>query len=249
VKPARRTLAEAVARSEARHVAVHKNRNVVEEVRELYRRSGGQTPRLGFDELASHYERQLEEQGVNSVEEFRQARLQVKVNDFVSPKIRDQLNALRSVVMVRGREVEIEYDVEEQPAPAATDVSAAPAYIGVARLRLPEKVARTMTIDDLPELDRPVRFVVTRGQRGAVRAATLEELQELLEGPWTPNAAGDAGPDSEPGTIGQGDAQRPATLGRPRGSGGPGRGSAPRKFGRVGGPKRNGRRGGGGKRR
>jgi hypothetical protein len=48
-------------------------------------------------------------------------------------------------------------------------------------------LARTLTEEELPVLDRPLRFVVTRGQRGAVRAATLEGLQELLEGPWTPN--------------------------------------------------------------
>ena len=38
--------------------------------------------------------------------------------------------------------------------------------IGVARLRLPEKIARTLTEGEVPSLDRPVRFVVTAGQRG-----------------------------------------------------------------------------------
>jgi hypothetical protein len=46
-------------------------------------------------------------------------------------------------------------------------------------------MARTLVAAELPELDRPLRFVVTRGQRGAVRAATLDELQELLDRPWT----------------------------------------------------------------
>ena len=59
------------------------------------------------------------------------------------------------------------------------------ARAGVARLRLPEKIARTLTEGELPTLDRPVRFVVTRGQRGAVRASTLEELQTRLDAPWT----------------------------------------------------------------
>jgi len=76
---------------------------------------------------------------------------------------------------VRDRDVEIDYDVEE--------VDGAP--VGVARLQLPEKVARTLTAGEVPVLDRPVRFVVYRGQRGQVRAKTLEELQLLLDAPWT----------------------------------------------------------------
>ena len=58
---------------------------------------------------------------------------------------------------------------------------------GVARLRLPEKLARTLTEDELPRLDRPVRFTVLRGPRGAVRASTLDELQDILDRPWSPD--------------------------------------------------------------
>jgi hypothetical protein len=78
-------------------------------------------------------------------------------------------------VPVRDRDVEIDYDVEEENG----------ASRGVARLRLPEKVARTLTESEVPTLDRPVRFVVQRGQRGSVRARTLEELQGQLDAPWT----------------------------------------------------------------
>jgi len=76
---------------------------------------------------------------------------------------------------VRDREVEIDYDVEE------TDAGP----IGVARLRLPEKIARSLTEGEIPSLDRPVRFVVLRGQRGSVRARTLDDLQTQLDQPWT----------------------------------------------------------------
>jgi ATP-dependent helicase HrpA len=51
---------------------------------------------------------------------------------------------------------------------------------------LPEKMARTLTGDELPRLDRPVRFTVLRGSRGAVRASTLDELQDILDRPWSP---------------------------------------------------------------
>jgi hypothetical protein len=71
--------------------------------------------------------------------------------------------------------VEIDYDVEE------TDGRP----VGVARLRLPEKIARSLTEGEIPALDRPVRFVVLRGQRGSVRARTLDELQTQLDQPWT----------------------------------------------------------------
>jgi ATP-dependent helicase HrpA len=70
---ARHVLAEALARGEARHPGVHRNRNAVEEIREVYRRSGGKTPKLGMAELTALYEDQLS--GVNSMVDFRHARV------------------------------------------------------------------------------------------------------------------------------------------------------------------------------
>jgi hypothetical protein len=171
---ARHILAEAAARGEARQVSIKRNQAAIDAVREAYRRSGGATPRLGLPELTALYEAQLAH--VNSVEEFRNARLTVKPNDFVSPEERERLSLLPDMVLVRDREAWIDYDVEERP-----DGS----LFGVARLRLPEKIARTVTESELPVLDRPMRFMVVRGQRGAVRADTLDELQELLDRPWS----------------------------------------------------------------
>ena len=54
-----------------------------------------------------------------------------------------------------------------------------------ARMQLPEKLARTLVAEELPVLDRPLRFVVTRGVRGTVRANSLGEVQELLSRPWS----------------------------------------------------------------
>jgi ATP-dependent helicase HrpA len=42
-----------------------------------------------------------------------------------------------------------------------------------------------MSEAELPTLDRPLRFVVTRGMRGAARATTLGELQDELDRPFT----------------------------------------------------------------
>jgi ATP-dependent helicase HrpA len=172
---ARHILAESLARGEARHFAVKKNHSAIEEIREAYKRSGGKTPRLGLAELTELYERQLT--NVNSMDEFRSARLVVDREKFIPREMREALNDLPGSVRIRDREVEVDYDVEERDGQRR----------GVARLRLPEKIARTLTEGEIPALDRPVRFVVLRGQRGAVRADTLEELQQALAQPWSPD--------------------------------------------------------------
>ncbi|MEJ7813277.1 MAG: DEAD/DEAH box helicase, partial [Gemmatimonadaceae bacterium] len=168
---ARHVLAESVAKGEARHVAVHRNRAVVEEVREVYRRSGGRTAKLGLAELTALYEERLA--GVESLDDFRAADLTLDADTLVPGEERERWLALPDATEVRGREVELRYEVEEGAG-------------GVIRLRLPEKVARTLTVEEVPQLDRPVRFAVHRGERGTVRADTLDELQELLDRPWSP---------------------------------------------------------------
>jgi hypothetical protein len=173
--PARRLLAEALAREEARHVAVKNNRPLIEEVRETWRRSAGETPKLGQQELTALYEAKLG--GVRSMEDFRHANLDLgaELNALVPSTTREQYQALPSVVLVRDREIELQYDVEEK----------AEGPLGVVRLRLPEKLARTLSEAEVPVLDRPVRFVVTRGARGAARADTLDALQEELDRPYS----------------------------------------------------------------
>jgi hypothetical protein len=170
---ARHVLAEALARGEARHPGVHRNRYAVEEVREVYRRSGGKTRQLDLAELTRIYEEQLAH--VNSMTDFRHARVDFNPDSIISPEDRARYADLPDTVEIRGKDVEIQYDVEE------TDAG----VLGVARLRLPEKIARNMSEAELPTLDRPLRFVVTRGMRGAARASTLEELQEELDRPFT----------------------------------------------------------------
>ena len=172
---ARHALAEALARGEARHFAVKQNRGAIDEIREAYKRSGGETKRLGLPELIALYEEQLA--GVSSMDDFRSARLAVDVDKFVPLDIRERLERLPNQVTIRDREVEMDYDVEDRDGERR----------GVVRLRLPEKIARTLTDAEIPDLDRPVRFVVLRGQRGAVRAETLDELQERLKQPWSPD--------------------------------------------------------------
>ena len=180
---ARHILAEAIARGEARHFAVKKNRDAIDEIREAYKRSGGETRRLGLAELTALYEKQLAD--VGSMDEFRAARLTVDREQFVPRAVREKLERLPQQVRIRDREVDIDYDVEERDGQRR----------GVARLRLPEKIARSLTEEEIPPLDRPIRFVVLRGQRGAVRADTLEELQELLAQPWSPDEVEESADD------------------------------------------------------
>ena len=119
------------------------------------------------------YETQLA--GVTSLDDLRAAQLDLDLDSLVPRDARARYLALPGTVVVRDREVEIDYDVEERDGQRA----------GVARLRLPEKLARTLSADELPTLDRDLRFIVTRGQRGSVRADSLDQLQELLARPWT----------------------------------------------------------------
>ncbi|MBA3645845.1 MAG: DEAD/DEAH box helicase [Gemmatimonadaceae bacterium] len=172
---ARRVLAEALARGEARHHAVRKNAPAIEMIREAYKRSGGETPRLSQAQLADLYAEQLSD--VNSYEEFKSARLLVDVERFVPHEVTERIAQLPTAVMIRDREVAIDYDVEEKDGMRRA----------VARLRLPQKIAKNLTEMELPSLDRPIRFVVLRGQRGAVRADSLAELQEELDKPWPPD--------------------------------------------------------------
>jgi hypothetical protein len=179
---ARRLLARALARGEARHPAVRRQASTVAQVRELYRRSGGVTPRLSEDELAAMYEAALQE--VTSMSGYRAAALRLDVASLVPAEQRARLAELPGAVEIRGKQIEIEYDLEPRAPAGGTEPG--DGVVPVARLRLPEKLARTLTEEELPRLDRPLRFVVVRGQRGAVRAATLGDLQEALDRPWSP---------------------------------------------------------------
>jgi ATP-dependent helicase HrpA len=170
---ARRVLADALARGEARHAAVQRNRQAIEELREAWRRSGGATPKLGQAELAAWYREQLS--GARNLQEYRSAPLRLDPDVFVPRAERARLLALPGAAEVRERTVPMHYEVEES----------ANGPLGVVRLVLPEKVARGLVAEELPPLDRPVRFTVMRGARGSVKAESIDELQDALKRPFT----------------------------------------------------------------
>src|SRR3970040_1288388 len=96
---ARRGLADALARGEARHAAVQRNREAIETVRECWRRSGGTTPGLSQAELAAWYAEGL--RGVRSLQEYRAAALRLDADAFVPRDVRARLMALCGAVEIR----------------------------------------------------------------------------------------------------------------------------------------------------
>ncbi len=213
----RHALAEALAKGEARHAAVNRNRVAIEEIREIYKRSGGATPRLGLPELTAMYERELAD--ARSLNDFKAAPLRLDLEPLVEPSAREKYAELPDTVSIRDKEMEIGYEVEEGNGERR----------GVARLRLPEKVARTLTDAELPQLDRPLYFMVMRGQRGAVRANSLQELQDALDLPWTQDEVERAGRG-----VRESSRDRDRSGGRGKGKRGGARGANKR-----GGPKRD----------
>ncbi|HZI07231.1 MAG TPA: DEAD/DEAH box helicase, partial [Archangium sp.] len=196
-RSARRALAEALARGEAEHPAVRRNQPAIDEVRELWRRSGGRTAKLGAPEQTALYEAQLE--GVTTLDDFLARPLALDLDALVPPETREQLLSLPDAVTLRDREVALDYEVEQ-------DEAGAP--VGVVRLDLPEKLARSLVEEELPLFDRPVRFVVGRGRRGALRADSLLELQELLDMPWMPDELEAARDEGGGGRTGRGKGPR-----------------------------------------
>lgn len=176
-QPARHLLAEAAARGELRHVGVRRNQPIVEEIRETWRRLGGVTPRFGQAELTAWYESAMGD--AREWEEIRAMSLRLDRRTFVSDAQLAEARALPGYVEIRDRTVSLEYDVED----GVEDGETAP--VGIVRLRVPEKLARSLVQEEVPALDRPIRFVVPRGQRGSVRATDLAELQQKLDLPFT----------------------------------------------------------------
>jgi hypothetical protein len=233
---ARRVLAEALARGEARHAAVMRNRQPIEEVREAYRRSGGKTPRLGQAELTAWYADQLRD--VRNLHEYRAAPLRFDADAFVPREERARLSGLPGAAEIRDRTVSMHYEIEDTP----------DGPLGVVRLVIPEKIARGIAREELPDLDRPMRFTVTRGGRGSVKAASLEEIGDALERPYTDEELARSQERGQSSSRGP----NPSRGGRDGRGGGGGRGGAPqngKKGGHDKGSHRPGSPSGRGKRR
>ena len=161
---ARDVLTAALMPGETVHPDQHRLRRAVDEIDELWRRSGGTLPDLSPEQVRHRIRRQLE--GVRSWEGFLKARLSLEPRDLIEDGTRERLEALPARLHLRGDAVPLDYEVE--------------GGVGVARVRLREGQARRLRQDELPPLDRPLRFAVHRGGHPPIQADTIPALQSAL---------------------------------------------------------------------
>jgi ATP-dependent helicase HrpA len=194
---ARDLLTEALVTGEAVHPDSGRLRRALTQLDELWRRSGGTLGQLAPEALLARVRAQLEP--VTGWDEFQRTRILVEPEELVSAETRTRLDALPGMMKIRGDAVPIDYEVAGGE--------------GVARIRLREGQARRLRPDEVPALDRPVRFAVQRGRQAPLLSDTVTELQSLLR--RTPRAGEDDPPGGRP--------HRPGGHRRRQGHRGPGR--------------------------
>ena len=160
----REGLVDALMAGETIHPEQPRLRRALDELGELWRRSGGSLMNLGPEAVRSRLLDQLKH--VTSWEGFLATRLSLDSADLLSQDVRARLMSLPSMVRLHGDAVPLDYEVESGT--------------GVVRLRLREGQARRLHEREIPPLDRPVRFTVVRGRHPAVRAGSLAELRVAL---------------------------------------------------------------------
>ncbi|MGH7530288.1 MAG: DEAD/DEAH box helicase [Gemmatimonadales bacterium] len=161
---ARAALVDAVMAGDVPHPDRGRIRRALERYGHYWRRSGARLEQAGPERLRQRLAAQMKT--VRSWDAFIGTRLVLDPEADIPQAERDRLDQLPASVFLYGDRIPLDYDVERG--------------LGVVRMRLKEGQARRLHPRDLPPLDRPVRFTVTRGKHEAVRAATLEELREGL---------------------------------------------------------------------
>lgn len=174
---ARDALAQALASGEVVHPDAGRVRRSLAQLDELWRRSGGTLPQLAPEALLGRIRGQLE--GVTGWEDFQRTRIALQPDELVDAETRIRLDALPGVVKIRGDAVPIDYEITGGE--------------GVARVRLREGQARRLRPDEVPALDRPLRFAVQRGRHAPLLSDTVPELHSLLRRSPRPAAEDDAG--------------------------------------------------------
>ena len=161
---ARDVLTEALILGETTHPDQQRLKRGLDEIDELWRRSGGTLPSLSPDALRLRIRRQLDR--VTSWDSFLEVRLDLAAGELIDDDTRERLEALPARLHLRGDAVPLDYEVE--------------GGIGVARVRLREGQARRLRQEELPPLDRPLRFAVQRGGHPPIQADTIAALQSAL---------------------------------------------------------------------
>ncbi len=161
---ARDVLTSALLEGETVHPDQGRLRRALTAVDELWRRSGGTLPELAPEALCARIRTQLD--GVNSWEGFLRTRLLLDPAELVQPEIRERLEALPGSLRIKGDAAPLDYELDNGE--------------GIARVRLREGQAKRLRADDLPSLDRPLRFAVQRGRHPPILADSIPSLQALL---------------------------------------------------------------------
>jgi hypothetical protein len=161
---ARDVLAQALWDGETIHPDQNRLRRVLGEMDELWRRSGGMLAELSPDALRARIRRQLDE--LRSWHDFHHTRINLDPVKLIDAGTREQLEALPARLHLRGDAVPLDYEIQDG--------------VPVVRVRLREGQAKRLRIDQLPRLDRPLRFAVQRGRHGPLLADTLPDLHAML---------------------------------------------------------------------
>ncbi len=165
---ARDVLAQALVDDETTHPDQHRLRRALMELDELWRRSGGTVLQLAPNKLRDRIREQLE--SVRSWGDFQSTRVDLHPNELLDSTTRQRLEALPGSLHIRGDAVPLDYEIQDGQA--------------VVRVRLREGQAKRLRMDEVPRLDRPLKFAVQRGRHPPLRAETLPALQALIrQGP------------------------------------------------------------------
>jgi hypothetical protein len=100
-------------------------------------------------------------------EDFLRTRIVLDPSELVDEETRKNLDALPGRLHIQGDAVPLDYEVEGN--------------LGVARVRLREGQAKRLRPEELPRLDRPLRFAVQRGHHPPILADSIPVLQTLLQ--------------------------------------------------------------------
>jgi ATP-dependent helicase HrpA len=161
---ARDLLVDLLVAGEVVHPDAGRLKRAIAELDELWRRSGGTLPELSPDALRRLARARLKT--VESWDDFQRTRISLDPAALVEQAIRERLESLPGMVKVRGDAAPVDYEIQNGE--------------GVVRVRLREGQAKRLRPDEVPALDRPVRFAVQRGRHAPLLADTIPELQALL---------------------------------------------------------------------
>jgi ATP-dependent helicase HrpA len=161
---AREVLTDALLAGETTHPDQQRLRRTLADLDELWRRSGGALPHLSPQALRRRILQALER--ITSWAEFERSRIGIDAAALVDEPTRERLETLPGRLHLRGDAVPLDYEIEDGQ--------------GIVRVRLREGQAKRLRQDDLPPLDRPLRFAVQRGRHSPLLADSIPALQAVL---------------------------------------------------------------------